>query len=173
MTDEDIATLRVLDANAVRLARTLAVKGSYSPKTRPLLLEVLRPWWCSAKVGELADWIEEWDLREVLYRRPRGSRSARLACLLARCVPMEGQLAERLQKLEAQAFGELPWEVYPINRCAQVSDREAIIEYLELLVLPHMHTKLLEPLTHFVRWASGLDLAPLIRAAIPLEELIP
>lgn len=170
---------------AVRQAQSVCIVASPggAQEWRETLLRVLRPWWESASVAEMAEWLDRWAVCEPRDNaRPRLRTYVRLGCLVAKCIRLRAETAEELARIEAWAFGDErhhaftqpeTWEPIYGRRGVTPSD-DAAIDHLGQAV---WHPKWCGHLEDFFWEASRatqhVDFAPLIRAAIPLETLVP
>lgn len=184
-TPAELELLALADPfSAVRQAQSTCIVRSpvERPEWRETLLRILRPWWENASVREMAEWLDRWAAYEPRdSARPRLRWYIRLGCLVAKCMVLRTETAAELARIEAWAFGEErhhafarpeTWEpVYQSEDDVLPSD--GAIQYLGQAIWHPKRCGQLEEFFWEANEATGMDFAPLIRAAIPLETLVP
>ena len=193
MTDDlespvDLELLAMTDPLAalsrVQSPCVVAAKGE-RPEWRETYLSILRPWWESAPVEEMAHWLSRWAGYESSGEGDHRLHTViRLACLAAKCMDLHGDpvaIAE-VARIEAWAFSDVPADGFdPIIRD---DDRDgglrlgaAYLRAAEHLSEAIWHRQWRGDVADFFHHAfhasNGEDFAPLIRAALPLETLVP
>lgn len=185
-TPAELELLALADPfGAVAQAQSTCILGSPGerPEWRETLLRVLRPWWENASVEEMAWWLDRWAAYEPRDgARPRLRQYIRLGCLVAHGIRLRAETAAERDRIEAWAFSDAPRETFPqsstwepvYERKDVMSSDDGAIEHLGQAI---WHPKWCGHLEDFfwdaTRVTGHTDFAPLIRAALPLETMVP
>lgn len=188
MTDDfespvDLELLAMTDPLAalsrVQSSCVVAAKGE-RPEWRETYLSILRPWWESAPVEEMAHWLSRWAGYESSGEGDHRLRTVvRLACLAAKCMDLHGDpvaIAE-VARIEAWAFGDvsadgfrpLPGDTWNFG----MAHRDALVHLSETIWHRQWRGDVADFFHHAFHASNGEDFAPMIRAALPLETLVP